>query len=254
MDWPLIISHNTSALRRIVAALVVMALPDCPTLPRRLHRSILRLVRPAEAAARRLVILVARDVVVPPPRPRAERPAPKHRTSPAILRGRTGTGIVLPRGVVHPAAVPATPRGPKSLPLLDPMPHPFRRRSGFRGPGRSGVPRISAPGWNRPSPVKPWRPPGPFDPLDATRLRQRLAAISAALDDLPGHARRYARWSARRDRARAAGRRHRTFPLRPGYAWGKRRPHSHRRAHEIDEVLGDLHYFALETLEPRDTS
>jgi hypothetical protein len=249
MDWPLIISHNTSALRRIVAALVAMALPDCPTLPRRLHRSILRLVRPAEAAARRLVILVARDIVVTPPR--AAKPPQKHKTSPAILRGRTGTGIVMPRGATQPTAAP---RAGKTLPLLDPMARPFRRRSGFRGPGRSGVPRISAPGWNRPTPVKPWTKPGPFDPLDATRLRQRLAASAAALDDLPGHARRFARWTARRDRARAAGRRRRVFPLRPGYAWGKRRPHSRRRAHEIDEVLGDLHYFALETLEPRDTS
>ncbi len=43
-----------------------------PTLPRHLHRAVLRLLRPAESAARRLVIVMARGLVVtlPPPRPR----------------------------------------------------------------------------------------------------------------------------------------------------------------------------------------
>src|SRR5690606_33081848 len=36
------------------------------TLPRHLHRAVLRLLRPAEAAARRLIIVTARDLVVTP--------------------------------------------------------------------------------------------------------------------------------------------------------------------------------------------
>src|SRR5690606_30321305 len=46
--------------------------PSPQTLPRHLHRAVLRLLRPAEAAARRLIVLAAREIVVtlPPARPR----------------------------------------------------------------------------------------------------------------------------------------------------------------------------------------
>ena len=98
MDWNLAIERNREALKRIVAMLVAMAglgnghsaiagrqsesepaqaadgpaTPDCqlPTadcrvlLPRHLHRAVLRLLRPAESAARRLVIVMARGLVV----------------------------------------------------------------------------------------------------------------------------------------------------------------------------------------------
>ena len=229
-------------------------LPECPPLPRHLHRALLRLVRPAEAAARRLVIMAARDLVValPPPRPRLNP------LRPAILSRRpgacSGTGIVMPRGVRAPSAPasPAPARGPgKSLPLFDPLPRLRRRRAVFRGPGGSGLPRISVPGWTVPAPVAPWRPPAPGDPVDATRLRLRLAAVAAALADLPGQARRYARWRARRDRAIAAGRITRVSALRPGPAWGARRPQARRPEHEIDELVRDLHYFATIPPPPR---
>jgi hypothetical protein len=42
-------------------------------------------------------------------------------------------------------------------------------------------------------------PPSPDDPVDATRLGRRFAALAAALDDLPAHSRRFARWRAARD-------------------------------------------------------
>ena len=97
MDWNLAIERNTEALKRILAALVAMAelggqftffprkgaLPQGPalaeksklspasTLPRHLHTAVLRLLRPAEAAVRRLIIVAARSVVVPPPPPRS---------------------------------------------------------------------------------------------------------------------------------------------------------------------------------------
>ncbi len=92
MDWNLAIEKNRETLKRIVAMLVAMAgLTGGPhpevraegqprrTLPRHLHRAILRLLRPAESAVRRLVIVMARGLVVSPPahnRQRKPRPAP----------------------------------------------------------------------------------------------------------------------------------------------------------------------------------
>jgi GAF domain-containing protein len=114
------------------------------------------------------------------------------------------------------------------------------------------VPRISIPGFTEPAPIR--RAPSPDDPINAARLAQRLAALASALDDLPGQAKRFARWRARRDLAVKTRRAHRFSPLRPGPAHGVRRPHSRRRAHEVDEVLRDLPYFAHCALERPDTS
>jgi hypothetical protein len=212
---------------------------DCrPILPRHLHRAILRLLRPAESAARRLVIVMARGLVVTlaPPRPRKAKPAS------TFLRKPGGTGILMPRGAM--ATARPAPRA-LALPLLDPL-RPFRPRP--RRPARSGIPRVSLPGITALFPVTPRRPPAPDDPLDATRLALRLQALRAALDDLPGQARRFARWRARKQ----AGRTRRVWPLRPGRPPGQRP--SNRRPHEVHEILHDLHGLAFDVLECPDTS
>jgi hypothetical protein len=72
MDWLLAIGRQCAALRMVVAVFVAMVgashgraadvaelAADRPTLARHRHRALLRLVRPAEAAARRLVIALA---------------------------------------------------------------------------------------------------------------------------------------------------------------------------------------------------
>ncbi len=95
MDWNFAIEKHKQALKRVLAMLVAMAglaegkLPgtvyffpqisdvtsmpgsggkkvNCPQrfLPRHLHRAILRLLRPAEAAARRLIVVAARGLTV----------------------------------------------------------------------------------------------------------------------------------------------------------------------------------------------
>ena len=66
MDWNAAIERHRDTLKRILAALIAMAgLADCrSTMPRQLHRAVLRLLRPAEAAARRLIIAQARGLVV----------------------------------------------------------------------------------------------------------------------------------------------------------------------------------------------
>jgi hypothetical protein len=265
MDWNLAIERNREALKRILAALVALAeltvgsdpgvradpelVEGGPrrTLPRHLHRAILRLLRPAEAAARRLVIVMARGLVVtlPPPRRRKAKPAS------LFLRKPGGTGIYLPPGVRPSGSRPPLRegvRGPtagaRSLPLLDPLRRSFRRRR----PVQISIPRISFPGVVAPSPIAPRRPPAPDDPLDATRLSLRIRALGAALDDLPGQARRFARWRLRKE----TGQTRRIWPLRPGRPPGQRP--ANRRRHEVYEVLHDLHWLAFEVLDHPDTS
>ncbi len=116
MDWNLAIERNREALKRILAMLVAMtevagltsplggkdgpvrqgeAEPPAgpgegvrPVLPRHLHRAILRLLRPTESAMRRLIIVMARGLVVTLARPRKARPRP------TILRNEGGlTGV-----------------------------------------------------------------------------------------------------------------------------------------------------------------
>ena len=241
------------------------------TLPRHLHRAIVTLLRPAESAARRLIIIIARDLVVPPPRPAKPDAAQQMAQHHAALR-RLGIAIVVPAAecarfaamMKRRAAARQRPRI-LSLPLLDPLPKdPFRRRR--KTVSNRNMPRILSLDWTDPRPLPPRPPlPSPDDPVDATRVALRLAALQRALDDLPRQALRFARWKAGRDAAaaqprdpRSQSRRRSRFarfsPLRPGPAWGWRRPHSRRKPHEIDEVLADLHYFAFHTLERRDTS
>lgn len=273
MEWELVIQRNREGLRRIVAMLCAMAglgagERACATLPRLAHRAVLRLLRPAESAARRLVIVVARGLAVElAPRP-AARPVQAGKS--AFLRKGVGTGIILPRGVSVASLRGETPRARTyAFPLLDPLtrPGPPRLRTA------RDMPRISffGPGARPPARLRP--PCLPGDLLDARRLALRLAALSAALDDLPGQARRFARWQARaaahaRQRqaalqaAKAAGgarpaqiplpRFRRSSPFRPGRPPGQRAKGRARR--EVHEILADLHFFAFEALARPDTS
>lgn len=167
MDWIAAVETNRAALRRVLAVLISMAggamaggamggeVPA--TLPRWLHRSVLRLLRPAEAAARRLVIIVARDFCPAPPPSDMTTPAhgPSFPLRPARAAGRRLT-----------------------LPMFDPQRRLWRRRS-----SACGMPRISVPGYG--APATPPQPPLPGDPIDAARLVLRLRALGTALDDLP---------------------------------------------------------------------
>ena len=145
------VDRNHAALKHILAGLVAMAgwtatggtfLRACGdpgsasgrpnTLPRHLYVAILRLLRPAEAATRRLVIVLARGIVVtlPPLRPAKPKPGP------VLLKDGKGTGIVdtgislyrLGLANVAPPIVQkqaASPTRPLAFPLLDPLRNPF---------------------------------------------------------------------------------------------------------------------------------
>ncbi len=221
MNWARVIARNRDALLRIVAALFAMAgLADgemTATLPRSLHNHLLRILRPAEAAVRRLVIIAARDLVVvvaPARRKQAATPPPQQPTT-------TGNPA---------AAIPA-------LPLIDPLKRfdfrPRRRRA-------KSFPRITFIGLTEPTPIPDDWIPAPDDPLDAAPLCRRLHMLKRALDDLDGQARRLARWKARRDLG--LNRSPRFNPMRPG------RPPGHRKRpfHEVDDVLRECHALALD--------
>jgi hypothetical protein len=67
-DWDLAIKRNSEALKGIIEALFAMLGIDgtetVGRIPHRLHRAVLRVLRPAESAVRRLIVVAARGLVV----------------------------------------------------------------------------------------------------------------------------------------------------------------------------------------------
>ncbi|MFH1795204.1 MAG: hypothetical protein ABIK36_00350 [Pseudomonadota bacterium] len=278
IDWKLVIERNVRLLSGIVATLCVMAglaFSSPPvgedgsarrgkaealaepgegylslTLPRRVHRAVYRLLRAAEAAVRRLIIVVGRDMVAAEP----VLPPLKPNSGPLVTHVPVpvpGLGLALAPAAGTQASAEATAQRKLSFPLLDPLPDPAAPPFHIR---TSGVPRISIPGWTPLFAIAPKHEPSPNDPIDAAHLRLRLEALASALGDLPRQAMRFARWRARCEALRKAGRAGRVSPLRPGRAYGLHRPGSPRHEHAVDDVLRDLHYFAYEAHKRRDTS
>lgn len=263
MDWTAAIEKNHAALRRVLAALVAMTGLDAwlcprpegaamrqpahagedkpaPTISPLLRRAALALLRPAEAAARRLVIVMARGLVVPPVRVRSD-----------ACRTRRDAGAV------NAATAPRSRARPPSLPLFDPLRLPRRRRT-----SAVGVPRLCVPGITAPFPIRVRRPD---EPVSASGLVRRLEALKRVLDDPGAQAMRLARWRVRVAAARAAAREtgaaqggrcrqtirfRRLSPLRPGRPPGWRR----KPAHEVHDLLDVLHGLAFWSLEPADSS
>lgn len=250
MDWNFAIERNTTALLRIVAALISFVglnadgdpAPTPATLPRHLYRAALLVLGPAEAALRRLIVVVAREVVVvlsAADRERITRAALTQTALPSrtgiFLRGR----LVAPEGlktIRQSRSVRGRPCA-RSFALFDPL-----KRFGLsRNRPSQWEPRIVI-SFDRGIPaVQPVRKPvSADDRIDAQRLCERLAAFKSALDDLPGQAQRLARWRARR--GLSAGRVKRLSPLRPGLPPG----HRQRPVHEVDTVLRHCHGLAIE--------
>ena len=255
MDGSAAIEANRIALNRIVAMLVEMAGLDeeVRTIPRILWRAILALLRPAESAARRLIIATARGLVVPAPTPRQ----PKPQTMEPLLR-RLGIAITRPPGLSAAGRRARVKGGGASrragFPLFDPP-----RRLALYGQHRHHVPayaapRIWCPGLTEPAPLPP--PPSPDDYVSAAHLTRRIAALGKALDDLPGQARRFARLKASREAALERP----VFPIRrtrpPGGRLIRYDPAAPLppRTREIDEILAHAHSLALYALENPDTS
>ncbi len=227
MDWNRAIERNSEALKDIIEVLFAMlglvGEATVARFPRSVHSGVLRVLRPAESAMRRLIVIAARGLVV--------KPAPS-RPMPAGPIGKGG-------GSRRP-----------SFQLFDPRKNfeSLHRRTFTRNPPRIHIfgsdPRVAAL-WPAPQPVADPAPP-PDGLVNAARLSRRLQALKLALEDLPHQARRLARWRLKREKAQSPKFR---SPLRPGHPPGYRR----KAIHEVDELLAECHGLACDALKP-DTS
>jgi hypothetical protein len=223
MDWTPAIDRNRAALLAVVAAILALigGREGEGPVARRVRSAALALLRPAESAVRRLIVVAARGLAL------ALGPA-RH----FILNLSKDTRAALP--VTGGNRTPA-------FPLFD-RPKRFGRLLVVAPP--RGVPRIRS-FWGAPAapvaaalPVAA-APPDPDALVDIGRLRVRVASLQAALADLPRQARRLARWQARR-----AGGDKPCLPLRPGHPPGRRA----QAERPIDLVLRDCHALAREAL------
>ncbi len=215
MDWTLGIDRQRDALLRMVAALLVMA-GDGAMLPRHVRTGIWRVLRPAEAAFRRLVVVV--KVVL-----------------------KIEAGLAVPRGGPVPAIPSVSGGAAARIPafaLFDAR-KSFKARSSVKG--RKPVPRIRF--FDEVQVFEPVIVISPDDAVSAAHLMRRLKALHVALGDVPRQARRLARWEAKRQAVRAETGKY-IAPMRPGKPPG----HRDRGRHPVDFVLKDCHEMALYAL------
>jgi hypothetical protein len=226
MDWDLAIKRNSEALNAIVAALFAMLGLDgdatVSRIPKPLHSAVLRLLRPAESAMRRLIVIAARGLVV---KVAPSRPMPKGQIIGKGDGSRLSSFQLFDTRKDFPELRQHRVKYAKNPPRV----HVF--------PYDTLVPIL------RPAVVPP---PPPDGLVNAGRIIRRLQALKSALDDLPRQARRMAHWRVRREAAKAPKFR---SPLRPGPPPGHRK----RQIHEVDEILADCHGLACWAIEP-DTS
>ncbi len=227
MDWPLIVERNRERLLAVLAPLfaVLGFDPRRADLPRHMYRALLIILRPAESAVRRLIIIAARGIIV---------------------TLRLGGSRAFPAGLAQKLRLALEKNAERiaAFQLIDPLkrfaPEGFEWAKDWEKV--QVMPRISVPGLIDPV-FEDRFIPMRDDPIDCASLRRRLRAIKEALDNLPRHARRLARWKAKSELPRQPGMPHRPgrmSPFRPGPAPGKHI----REEREIDAVLGDCHYFA----------
>ena len=233
MDWDLAIKRNSEALVEIVADLFAMlglAGTDMVSrLPWPTYRAVLRILRPAETALRRLIVIAARGLVV---KSAASRPRP--------------AGAIKTKKGLHSRSA--------SFQLFDPRQRiMLPRRMKPKRPG----PRLHiftadnelVTLWPPPRPTaSPASPPPSFADgmVNGARLIRRLEALESALEDLPRQARRLARWRMRQEKAPDPSFK---SPLRRGHPPGHRK----RKIHQVDELLSECHWLAHYAVMP-DTS
>lgn len=219
--------RNAQALKVIVAQLfAVLAVyggvqgPEVSfRVPRSVHATILRVLRPAESALRRLIVIAARHVKV--------------ETAP----------VMSPPGEVSPPGKRPVTGARRSRRLVFQLFDPRMRLGQRHVTYASIVPRVSFIAPDPPftplavRPVDRSRETEPEQQIGVRRMCLRLQTLTAALEDLPKQARRLAVWRLRRETAKRP-----TFisPLRPG------RPPGFRKVpmFDVDLVLEDCHKYA----------
>ncbi len=228
MDIPAAIDLNKTLLARIIAGLFVLLGGGAgpARIPVELHRRIVRVLRPAESAVRRLIVVLVTITGMKAPPPRAQ--------SRSVPPGLTRKGEGKKR---------------QSFPLFDPLQRFWRTRPKPKAP--RALPRIISltdEGLRRLK--ESLNAPAPADKkaedISPINLLRRLEAVIGALEDLPRQAKRLVRALARRQNVPKLKFRK---PLRPG------RPPGHRQKPrlEVDHVLRECDWLARNALPP-DTS
>jgi hypothetical protein len=222
MNWPRAIEINRDALTGIVAGLVALLVAQggALRLPFPVYQLLQRILYPAESAVRRLIVIVARGLVVPDMPSRAMPQG-------LVISGKAGARVSFQlfdqrKAFAEPDEVATAISGPR-IRMID-MPSP--RQLFMAKFAKSRDERCSE--------------------AETTRIRQRLALLARALEQLPLEAKRMARWLKRRASMESTAF---VFPLRPGPPPG----HQQKPREDIDAVLKECHALAWMALKP-DTS
>jgi hypothetical protein len=205
MNWARAVEINRVALTRIVAELLAMIGVMSAI-------KIERLLRPAESALRRLIVIAARGLVV--------KPSPKRPMSKGLVIVSKGAGRM-------------------TFPLFD-----QRKSFDFIKPENPHFVYVKTYESNPFNPFSSFYQSRPADQVGSmkdTQLSRRLAAVAHALETLPLQAKRLARWKARRKDIENPKF---TSPLRPGPPPGYR----NKPTAEVDFVLKECHGLAWDAL------
>jgi hypothetical protein len=227
LDWALAIRRNRDQLRQIVLALFALAGMRVGgslfTLRRDVFAAIMLVLRPAESAVRRLIVIAAHGLA-PLTSPRLRGPeAGETSGSPWSVPGIAGRRGEFPPTRAFKLFDPLKSFDPESIWDVEPV---WESNLGQFDPTFHYTSTIET-------------------PLDATHIGQRLNAIIRALDNIQHQARRLVRWQSKRDAALKACKPTRISPMRPGLPPGWRE----RKIHEIDAVLRECHGLAHDRLD-----
>ncbi|MCF6329354.1 MAG: hypothetical protein L3J02_06105 [Henriciella sp.] len=216
-------------MQRVILLLGLAGEAAC--LPRTIRNQAFRILRPAEAMVRRLLVLMAAKL--------PEQPifTPKTSPHPELVEGPL-------ERLPAPAKAGVEERGQATcrFPMIDPQPLP--RWQDAPPPYARFGPRIWSPGsdWIPLPDDTPAEPP----PVSADSILARIEQLETVLGNRAEYAIRMARFIARR---RAATRPQRRFPLRTGRAPGHCRTASDQLTMS---ALRDLSTFAWEALRDPD--
>jgi hypothetical protein len=237
-DWDQAIKRQADALLALLAMLFRGLGLDEGEIMERItsgqRRRVLRILQPAESAARRLIVAAARGLAVKP-LPAARPAGVKPRGG--IAKAGSSSGTSIPSFQLHDPRKSFKPRRQRRKPFV--------------------LPTISIMGYDAhvlgfsaapPAPAA--SPPEDDDDglITGLALSRRLQALKAALDDVPKQARRLMRWQARRQQIQKLRPVFAT-PLRPGLPPGWRR----KPVHEVDQILRECESLAAYAMAP-DTS
>ena len=241
MDWDKAVERYRKDLLRIVATFyTLIGLTEGGSIERislKLYRRVLARLRPAEAAVRRLIIIMAQGLEVAPAATRAARkePTAASKGKPRSKRKRRRLFLLFDPRLRLDAGLPRRPKA-KGL-------RTGPRIRNFDTP--AGVVVYVNGFLSAPQP-QPKLKPVSDGTVSAVSLCRRLAAILDALKDMPRQAARYARWRAKPIEER---RPQLETPLRRGAPPGLRETSSD----EVQEILKECHWL-VRSLPVADTS